>query len=321
MRKSMIAGIIGGTAACAVGAGTLGAYSIFNSFLKRSGDIYKDDQPADERYTGLDLHQEYLNGYYYNKALPKQDVSIKAGDGITLYGSYIPAEGEAVRTVLLAHGYHSSGDKDFSGIMQFYHENGCNLLAIEERSHMRSGGRYITMGLRESEDVKRWCEYLNRELGAENLPLYLHGVSMGAATVMMAQGENLPKNVVGIIADCGFTSPFEIAVAVMKTKMKGPVKFSVEWVNHISKRVAGIDLKEKNTVRILKNAKIPMLFIHGTMDDFVPVHMTIKSYHACAAPKRIMLVDGATHAMSWLVDTERYKEAILALFDENDAKI
>ena len=113
----------------------------------------------------------------------------------------------------------------------------------------------------------------------------------------------------------------DIAVAVMKTKMKGPVKFSVEWVNLITKRIAGFDLKDKSTVDILKNAKIPMLFVHGTLDDFVPVHMTIKSYHACAAPKRIMLVDGATHAMSWHIDTERYKEAILELFQENDARI
>ena len=310
MRKSMIAGILGGAAVCGGAVGTFAAYQIFNGFLKRNSDIRKDDEPADERYTGPDLHEAYMEGYRYNKALPKQDVTIRAGDGITLFGSFIPAEGEAVRTVLLAHGYHSSPDKDFSGIMQFYHENGCNLLAIEERSHMRSGGTYITMGVRESEDVKRWCEYLNREREADSMPLYLHGVSMGAATVMMAQGEDLPPNVAGIIADCGFTSPFDIAVAVMKTKMKGPVKFSVEWVNLITKRIAGFDLKDKSTVDILKNAKI-----------LVPVHMTIKSYHACAAPKRIMLVDGATHAMSWLTDTERYKEAILELFQENDARI
>ena len=321
MRKSMIAGILGGAAVCGGAVGTFIAYQVFNGFLKRNSDIRMDDEPADERYTGPDLHEAYMEGYRYNKALPKQDVTIKAGDGITLFGSFIPAEGEAVRTVLLAHGYHSSPDKDFSGIMQFYHENGCNLLAIEERSHMRSGGTYITMGVRESEDVKRWCEYLNRERGADSMPLYLHGVSMGAATVMMAQGEDLPPNVAGIIADCGFTSPFDIAVAVMKTKMKGPVKFSVEWVNLITKKIAGFDLKDKSTVDILKNAKIPMLFVHGTLDDFVPIHMTIKSYHACAAPKRIMLVDGATHAMSWHIDTERYKEAILELFQENDARI
>ena len=289
MRKSMIAGILGGAAVCGGAVGTFIAYQVFNGFLKRNSDIRMDDEPADERYTGPDLHEAYMEGYRYNKALPKQDVTIKAGDGITLFGSFIPAEGEAVRTVLLAHGYHSSPDKDFSGIMQFYHENGCNLLAIEERSHMRSGGTYITMGVRESEDVKRWCEYLNRERGADSMPLYLHGVSMGAATVMMAQGEDL--------------------------------KFSVEWVNLITKRIAGFDLKDKSTVDILKNAKIPMLFVHGTLDDFVPVHMTIKSYHACAAPKRIMLVDGATHAMSWHIDTERYKEAILELFQENDARI
>ena len=206
MRKSMIAGILGGAAVCGGAVGTFIAYQVFNGFLKRNSDIRMDDEPADERYTGPDLHEAYMEGYRYNKALPKQDVTIRAGDGITLFGSFIPAEGEAVRTVLLAHGYHSSPDKDFSGIMQFYHENGCNLLAIEERSHMRSGGTYITMGVRESEDVKRWCEYLNRERGADSMPLYLHGVSMGAATVMMAQGEDLPPNVAGIIADSNSAS-------------------------------------------------------------------------------------------------------------------
>ena len=101
MRKSMIAGILGGAAVCGGAVGTFAAYQIFNGFLKRNSDIRMDDEPADERYTGPDLHEAYMEGYRYNKALPKQDVTIRAGDGITLFGSFIPAEGEAVRTVLL----------------------------------------------------------------------------------------------------------------------------------------------------------------------------------------------------------------------------
>ena len=184
---------------------------------------------------------------------------------------------------------------------------------IEERAHRRSEGEYLTMGIRESEDIALWSREMVRKLGDE-LPMYLHGVSMGAASVLMAEGENLPENLVGVIADCGFTDPLDIAKDVMMKNLGAVTYVALPIINFWAKKKTGLSLDDKSATEILRTAKYPVLFIHGTGDDFVPVHMTIKNYHACAAPKRICLVDGATHAMSWYFDTAKYKRALESFF-------
>ncbi len=302
----------------AAAAGLYGvAYKMFKGFLLRKEDIYEDDMPADRSYTGPDYHRAYLDGIRRNQAIRGEDVSITSDDGLELVGTWYPAE-NAVRTVILAHGYHSSWQKDFGGMAPWYHENGANLLMIEERAHRRSEGRWITMGIRESEDIVRWAEFLNRTYG-DQLPLYFHGVSMGAATVLMAQGQILPPNTAGIIADCGFTSPWDIAYSVVKQSMGILAKPLLFRANLFAKSIVGIDLKEKNTEKILAHAKIPTLFIHGTGDTFVPCDMTVKNYSAAACEKRLILVPDAPHAMSWYYDTERYKKAVEEFFEEHDA--
>ena len=300
------------TVAAAAGAAGFSGYRMMEGFLRRH-EPYADDPPADEEYTTPSYHKAYLDGLKYNDAIKAEDWTITSKDGLKLVASYIPAEGNAVRNIILCHGYHSSGRKDFSGILQYYHENGANLLMIEERAHRRSEGEYLTMGIRESEDIALWSREMVRKLGDE-LPMYLHGVSMGAASVLMAEGENLPENLVGVIADCGFTDPLDIAKDVMIKNMGAVTYVVLPIINFWAKKKTGLSLDDKSATEILRTAKHPVLFIHGTGDDFVPVHMTIKNYHACAAPKRICLVDGATHAMSWYFDTAKYKRALESFF-------
>ena len=300
------------TVAAAAGAAGFSGYRMMEGFLRRH-EPYADDPPADEEYTTPSYHKAYLDGLKYNDAIKAEDWTITSKDGLKLVASYIPAEGNAVRNIILCHGYHSSGRKDFSGILQYYHENGANLLMIEERAHRRSEGEYLTMGIRESEDIALWSREMVRKLGDE-LPMYLHGVSMGAASVLMAEGENLSENLVGVIADCGFTDPLDIAKDVMMKNMGAVTYVALPIINFWAKKKTGLSLDDKSATEILRTAKYPVLFIHGTGDDFVPVHMTIKNYHACAAPKRICLVDGATHAMSWYFDTAKYKRALESFF-------
>lgn len=300
------------TVAAAAGAAGFSGYRMMEGFLRRH-EPYADDPPADEEYTTPSYHKAYLDGLKYNDAIKAEDWTITSKDGLKLVASYIPAAGNAVRNIILCHGYHSSGRKDFSGILQYYHENGANLLMIEERAHRRSEGEYLTMGIRESEDIALWSREMVRKLEDE-LPMYLHGVSMGAASVLMAEGENLPENLVGVIADCGFTDPLDIAKDVMMKNLGAVTYVALPIINFWAKKKTGLSLDEKSATEILRTAKYPVLFIHGTGDDFVPVHMTIKNYHACAAPKRICLVDGATHAMSWYFDTAKYKRALESFF-------
>ena len=143
------------TVAAAAGAAGFSGYRMMEGFLRRH-EPYADDPPADEEYTTPSYHKAYLDGLKYNDAIKAEDWTITSKDGLKLVASYIPAEGNAVRNIILCHGYHSSGRKDFSGILQYYHENGANLLMIEERAHRRSEGEYLTMGIRESEDIALW---------------------------------------------------------------------------------------------------------------------------------------------------------------------
>ena len=310
--------IIVPTAAAAAGAAGFVGYKMMNEFLLRHG-TYEDDSPANKEYTTPDCYEAYLKALEYNVEIPMEDWTITSKDGLKLYASYLPAEGDAVRNIVLCHGYHSSGRKDFSGILRYYHENGANLLMIEERAHRRSEGEYITMGIRESEDIALWSHEMVRRIGPD-LPMYLHGMSMGAASVLMAEGEDLPEQLKGIVADCGFTSPLEIAKDVMKKDM-GPISYlAIPLINMWAGIKTGTHMDRKSATEILKEAKIPVLFIHGTGDDFVPVHMTVKNYQACAAPKRICLVDGATHAMSWFFDQDKYVAALESFFGEYDSE-
>ncbi len=313
----MVRGILIGAGALAgVSTAALGGMGLYfcRSFLKRNADPYKDDELADENYT-KGYGKEYEAGVRWNEQAPFEELTLTARDGVQLVGGFLPAEGEARRAVLLSHGWHSTWQKDFAGIVQYYHEHGADVLVIEQRGQRRSGGAYITMGTRESEDVAEWAAYLAEREGSE-VPVYLHGMSMGATTVLMAQGETLPENVRGIIADCGFTSPWDITRACLKAWFNLPTYPFIPAVRAVTRLAAGYDLKEKSTLEILRTARIPTLFIHGTKDDFVPPHMTIHNYQVCSAPKRLCLVDDASHAFSWYFDNEKYISALESFFAE-----
>lgn len=299
-----------------LGVSTLGlfaiAYVVFKSSYARSKDGKESELP-DESWA-KQYHERYIKGCVWTRDIAGEEWTVTSKDGLRLVAKYLPAKGKAVRNVILAHGYKSAYFKDFSEIAQWYVDNGANVLLISQRAALKSGGKFLTMGVRESEDIALWAARMDAHTLGE-LPMYLHGISMGCASVLMAQGESLPANVKGIIADCGFTSPWEISVAVCRQWYPWlPAKLTARIVDLYSRRLARFGMKEKNTVDILKRAKIPTLFIHGTLDDFVPPHMTVRNYQACAAPKRILMVDGATHALSWFYDNERYKNALTDFF-------
>ncbi|MCR5293881.1 MAG: alpha/beta hydrolase [Lachnospiraceae bacterium] len=316
--KTLIKWLLG-IASAVTAAEFVVAYRIFRQSFRRKEDIYADDAPADRDYTTEKYQRRYMEGLLWNQEIRGKEITISAEDGTVLYGMYYPAD-DAKRTILLAHGYHSTWQKDFSEIVRYYHEHGANLLMIEQRSHRRSGGVYIQMGVRESEDIVKWAEYLNETYG-DQLPLYFHGMSMGAATVLMSQGQLLPGNMTGIIADCGYTSPEEIVKSVARHGFhlpELPAEVMVAAVRLYTRWFAKYDLAEKEIPKILSHAKIPVLFIHGTGDTFVPTEMTVRNFTAAACPKSLLLVDHAPHAMSWFFDTERYMKALEDFFRENE---
>lgn len=243
-----------------------------------------------------------------------QDVFITAQDGIRLHGLWTPAQG-AKGTIILMHGYRSTYMVDFSMALEFYLHAGFNLLIPDQRAHGKSEGKFITFGVKESRDLLDWIGFHNRNFG--QFPLILSGLSMGASTVLFVADENLPLNVKGIIADCGFSSPKEILSQVYKNVTHLPPCLSM-WATELCARAfAGFSIYEKNTITTLSSTSIPVLMIHGRDDTFVPCTMTERGYAACNSKKRLLLVDGAEHGVSFIHDREGYIGAVTDFLIEN----
>lgn len=239
------------------------------------------------------------------------DVETTSFDGLKLSGKWVPAE-HPMGTIILFHGYRSTYLTDFGGIFNRYHNWGLNLLLVRQRAHGESEGQYITFGVRERMDVLSWIDFHNRTHGMDNV--YLGGMSMGASTLLFAAGEALPPNVRGITADCGFSSPAEIIALTAQKRFRIPAKPILPVVNLFSRLLAGFDLWECNSTKILARAKVPILFIHGKADDFVPCRMTQAGYNACSGEKHLVLVEGAGHGMAFLFDRERVVNALRNFF-------
>lgn len=245
-----------------------------------------------------------------------ETIEITARDGEKLVGHLHTCE-NAKRTIIAMHGWRSSWTKDFGLISDFWHNNDCNVLYVEQRGQGSSGGNYMGFGLLERYDCLDWINWAKEKY--DDLPIYLFGVSMGASTVLMASGLELPENVHGIIADCGYTSPH----AIWKHIVENNLHFHYNGIrgaiaNDICKRKIRIGSKDYSCTDALKECKVPILFIHGTDDHFVPVEMTYENYQACASPKRLFIVHGAEHCLSYRVDKEGYEKAVENFWKDYD---
>ena len=243
-----------------------------------------------------------------------QDVYIKSHDGLKLHGLWIPAE-KPRGTVLFAHGYRSTMLVDFGLAFDFYHKHRMNLLVPEQRAHGKSEGLYITFGVKESRDMRDWLEYHNRQLS--NLPVMLSGLSMGASTMLYLADKDLPDNVKGIIADCGFTSPRDILASVFDRVIHLPAAPTLFVTDLLTRLFAGFALNEQDTRRSLANNRLPVLMVHGIDDGFVPCEMTKAGYAACTGEKQLLLVEGADHGVSFVVAKDQYTAMITEFLDKH----
>lgn len=235
------------------------------------------------------------------------DLLVLDANGVTLAARRFPQQNPKGRMILF-HGYRSIAENDFGAVMSFYYSMGYELILVDQRAHGKSSGLWIGFGVLERYDCKAWVQYLNSEYGA--IPTFLSGISMGCSTVLMATGLELPKNVCGILADCGFTSPKEIIAHVMRRKLHLPLEFLMPALSLFSKIFAGYYFGEYSALDAMKTNRLPILFIHGKEDHYVPVEMTVRNYEACISEKKLILVDGAGHGTSYLQDKETVEEAI-----------
>lgn len=247
-----------------------------------------------------------------------QDIELKTQrsfDGLALYADYLPCPGSN-KTVILCHGYRGSGLGDFGGIVRYLHEQlGLNILMIDQRSHGRSEGRHMTYGIKERFDICGWAKLIARE--HPDHMLYLYGMSMGAASALMTASTDLPENVSGIIADCGFTSPDDIFRSVCRSMYHLPPFPFVDIAEVFTRLFADFDLTQCSAPKALSTSDIPTLFFHGKADDFVPAYMSKRNYKACRAQKQLVYIDGAYHANSYYVDYEKYTSTLRAFIEKH----
>lgn len=256
--------------------------------------------------------KELTEGFRWLAAQPAETVSVTSYDGLKLNGRYLPCE-NARGTLLLFHGWRSCPEIDFGCALPFYKSLGLNLLLVDERAHGASDGRFITFGVRERRDVHTWAEWYDRRFGADT-PLLLAGLSMGATTVLMSCGEPFPPNVRGIIADCGFTSPYEIMAKIARENHIP--RLILPFVSLQTRLFAGFWLKEYSTLTALKRCRLPLLLVHGEGDAFVPCDMSKTAYAASAAEdKTLLTVPNAGHGQSYLLEGDRYRDTVTRFVD------
>ena len=246
-------------------------------------------------------------------AMPHEKVYITSHDGMKLYGRYYHHKDHAPIQIMF-HGYKSSAYLDFCGGIKFAIKLNHNALIIDQRSHGNSEGSTISFGIRERYDCLSWIQYLSERFGSDT-PIILSGLSMGAATVLMASNLALPKNVVGIVADCPYSSPKEIIQKVCKD-MHYPPKLMYPFIRLGAFVFGHFDIEEMDALTAIQQAKIPILIFHGDDDRFVPCEMS----HALkkANPQKVALeiVCSAGHGLCYLVGPTQYEKAMKKFFDQ-----
>lgn len=229
------------------------------------------------------------------------DKYIESYDKLQLH-SYVVTQ-NSNKWAIVVHGYGGSG-KLMSDKSKYFYDMGYNVLIPDLRGHGKSEGDYIGMGWKDRLDIISWINFIIKE--NPNAEIVLHGTSMGAATVLMTSGENLPSNVKAIVADCAYTSAWDEFSYQLETYLKVPSSYILNVTNMVTKLKAGYSLKEASALESVKKATVPILFIHGDKDKFVPYSMMDKLYDATNSPKEKLTIEGGEHANSDLVSPFLY---------------
>ena len=280
--------------------------------------FYADRKPSKEEYPIpegeiYEPYREQMVAWMKETwEMPHEEMEIRSVDGLTLRGQYYECvPGGPIE--LMFHGYRGNADRDLCGGVQRCFALKRNTLIVDQRSCGTSEGNVITFGILESDDCHRWIAHLIERFGP-GVKIIITGISMGASTVMLAAGRELPRQVVGVLADCGYTSARDIIQTVIH-QMKLPPKLAYPFVKLGARLFARFDPDSDACEAAMRRCKVPVLFIHGEADDFVPCDMSRRNYAACAAPKKLWTVPEAGHGLSILVDKEGYMQTLREFFD------
>ena len=236
-----------------------------------------------------------------------REVEIVSRDGLTLRGKYYEKK-KGLPIEILFHGYRGSGKRDLSGGVHRCFVLDHNALVVDHRASGRSDGHVITFGVKERFDCLDWVDFVIKNIDG-NAKIIITGISMGAATVMTASGDELPENVIGVLADCGYTSTREIVCKVIKD-LKLPPKLLYPFARLGAIVFGGFDPSSATAKGAVKKSKTPILIIHGEADDFVPCQMSREIIDACASDKTLVTIPLAGHGISYITDRPLYESSV-----------
>ncbi|MDK0736298.1 alpha/beta hydrolase [Clostridium perfringens] len=283
---------------------------IFRSTVTRE---LHDIEKSYTRYVENNLFDEAL----YNSA-SKEDITLKSFDGLNLTSTLIMNENPTNKFIVLVHGVSIC----YVGSLKYFdifYKNGFNVLIVNQRRHGKSEGKYSTYGFYEKYDVNMWIEYLKSRFG-NDIILGLHGESMGAGTVM----ETIPLNdsIKFVIEDCGYSNfheliGFQITHAYKNRLVRKILRPSLIFANFFMKTKAKFSMKKIVPIDIVASTSLPMMFIHGKEDYFVPWYMAVDLYKAkTKGYKELYLVEGAKHAEALEVNKILYEKKIMTFIEK-----
>lgn len=239
---------------------------------------------------------------------------IQSHDGLTLHAKYFEYAPGATMEIMF-HGYRGSAERDLSGGIQRCFALGRSVLLVDQRTSCGSEGNVISFGINEHRDCLAWIDFAVKHFGPD-VRIVLTGISMGASTVLMAAGKPLPKNVVGVLAHCGYSSPKKI-IKKCARDMKLPGDLLYPFIKLGAKLFGKFDLDEYSPLEAMKTCKLPVILFHGEDDDFVPCDMSREIYDACSSPKKLVTIPKAGHGLVYVVDNDLYFRSVIEFFTEN----
>lgn len=280
----------------------------YNEAVKRGTEteLHSEDEAIPAMVN--DVNERMIKGaasWYEEQTF--ETITMTSYDDLLLDAHFLESENTTGKAVILAHGFRSQRD-DMGDFVQFYFEQGFDVLIPDLRGHGESEGDYIGFGWHERLDLKQWTEWLMDEKNSDSI--FLHGVSMGAASVLMTGGEDLPPAVDGIIADSGYTSAKDILTYQLQHLYNLPAFPIIDVTSVMTKARAGFSFAEASAIDQAAKNTLPLFIIHGEADELVPTSMAYEIYEAFSGEKTLWTVPGAGHVKAYTVATMEYQERL-----------
>lgn len=266
----------------------------------RGKDIEGSYRYMTETYPFLEA---WLDSLSATNALKETDLI--SNDSVKLHAYYIEAAHPTSKTAVIVHGHTDNAIRMMHIGYLYSHVMGFNVLLPDLRFHGKSGGESIGMGWNDRHDVARWVNAADSIFYLTD-KMVIHGISMGAATVMMLSGDTLNPHVKCLVEDCGYTTVWEQFSHVLKQDFKLPEAPLLPLAEKIARHRFGWGFREASAITQVEQCSLPMLFIHGDADKYVPTEMVYRLYAAKPEPKELWIVPGAAHATSYKDKREEY---------------